>query len=74
MGRVFTETVCVKCGVKGTEEGAQSDCPPVAWSHVTMCERLKGMGWTKHKWIIQGMLCPSCTKHIAKVVNSKRRE
>lgn len=68
MIKVTTKTVCDNCGVEHFRDGAEGAFPPEFWFCLDLSQRLKGVGWSRHKKI-NVILCCMCAKTVATVIN-----
>lgn len=59
--RVFTETICGKCGKTNMRDGAEGECPPVDWAKLYLNIREEGSGWTNSK-NLGIIICPKCVE------------
>ena len=69
--KVFTESVCDRCGQKEQREGAAGSCPPAGWARIRLMQRQQGAGWSNSHVLFDGEICHDCTAWAQVVLESK---
>ena len=62
--KVYTESICEKCGKIEHRDGAEGGFPPVGWAEFTLVYREEGSGWTNNRRVAL-TLCPKCADKVA---------
>ncbi len=69
--KVYTESICDRCGISIRRENASAFVPEVEWAMLWLHYRAAGSGWSGGGRSLDVTLCPACAAAVEEFIKTK---